>query len=135
MHQNNLPCYTTLHKLSRDRLDSPATRVVPLPRAISPGVLALNAAPPSASSIPTSKTHRRLFWDTKVLADVVPNICEITHHVSLQAGLLLWVRIFSDEGKVEQQIGEVLIGHRVVGKHAGARVAFSDSEGSLLVGF
>lgn len=32
--------------------------------------------------------------------DVIPNVCEITHHVSLQAGLLLRVRIFSDEGKV-----------------------------------
>ena len=43
--------------------------------------------------------------------------------------------IFSDEREVEQGIGEVLIGHGAVGKHAGPGMTFSDSAGSFLVGF
>ena len=43
--------------------------------------------------------------------------------------------VFSDEGKVEQGIGEVLVGESGVGKHTGARMAFSDGAASFLVIF
>lgn len=49
--------------------------------------------------------------------------------------LLLRVGIFSDERKVEQGIGEVLIGHAAVRKHAGPGMSFPDGAGALLVGF
>jgi hypothetical protein len=49
--------------------------------------------------------------------------------------LLLRMGIFSDEREVEQRVGEVLIGHGGVGKHARAWMAFADGAGSLLVGF
>ena len=49
--------------------------------------------------------------------------------------LLLRVGIFSDEREVEQHIGEVLIGHRAVGKHAGAGMSLPNGAGALLVGF
>jgi hypothetical protein len=43
--------------------------------------------------------------------------------------------IFPDEREVEQHIGEVLIGHGGVGKHAGAWMAFANGASALLVGF
>lgn len=47
--------------------------------------------------------------------------------------LLLRVGFFSDECEVEQGIGEVLVGHGSVGKHAGTGMAFPDGPGAFLV--
>lgn len=52
-----------------------------------------------------------------------------------EATLLLRVGIFSDEREVEQEVGEVLIGHGGVRKHSGARMAFSNSASPFLVVF
>ncbi len=48
-------------------------------------------------------------------------------------GLLLRMRVFSDQREVEERVGEVLIGQSGVGKHAGAGMALSDGPGSFLV--
>ena len=51
------------------------------------------------------------------------------------ANLLFRMRVFSDQGEVEQRVGEVLVGHGGVGKHTGAGMAFADGAGTFLVGF
>lgn len=47
--------------------------------------------------------------------------------------LLCQMGILPDEGEVQQCVGEILIGHRGVGKHTGSRMAFPDSTDAFLV--
>ncbi len=65
------------------------------------------------------------------------NLLKLTQAKYSDVGAVLLFRmgIFSDEREVEQRIGEVLVGHGGVGKHARAGMAFSNGAGSLLIGF
>ena len=49
--------------------------------------------------------------------------------------LLLRMGIFSDERKVEQSVGKVLVGHGGVGKHTGSGMALPDGPSPFLVAF